>query len=608
MKKSKRPRRVEALPAAPASPARPSPARKGGDVRNFVWWPWAAAAGALLLVFAAYGPALNGAFVFDDRYLPFFNRELQHSPLLNWIRGVRPMLMLSFWINYAISGEQPALYHATNVLLHFFNSLMVALIALRLLEMAPLPHGGGSATETAPSGRGSVTGGRGSGALVSRDRQGAVLGIFAGALFLLHPLQTESVAYVASRSEVLSVFFYYGAYCVFLYRRTEKIAWTRALAVLALFAAAASTKEHTLTLPVLLLLTDLYWVKGGIRANLRLYGLLMAAGAVAAVGVWRVLARANTAGFHTPGFTPLTYLYTQGRMFWIYCRMLILPFGQNADPDVAISHTPWEHGAIFGWLAIVALLAAAWILRKRWPLACFGVFVFILLLAPTSSFIPIQDPLAERRVYLPFLGFALVCLDLLRGLPLRRRAMIEAPALLVLFLLTYQRSALWGSSLALWQDTAEKSPHKVRPRFQVAFAYYEQQNCPLAVENFEKAASLAPPDYSLLVDWGYALDCEGKPREAIEKLREATQKEFDPQAWALLGMVYGKQRQVTEALDSLQRAQNMNPNFVMTYSIRGNVYESMGDFANARAQYQRALALDPDNEVVRESLARVMSR
>jgi protein O-mannosyl-transferase len=611
MKKSKRPRRVEAPSVAINSAAinnaaikntaaiKGAAAIKGDAVtaapRKFVWWPWAAAAVAFLLVFVAYGPSLNGAFVFDDRYLPFFDRDLQHRPLFDWIRGVRPMLMLSFWINYAMSGEQPTIYHATNVLLHFINSILVALIAVRLLEIA---------TGTAPSGRGSAT---------SSEPwpQGRVVGIFAGALFLLHPLQTESVAYVASRSEVLSVFFYYGAYCVFLYRRPEKITWARALAVLALFAAAASTKEHTLTLPFLLLLTDLYWDHywggGGIRANLRLYGLLTVVGAVAAVGVWRVLAQANTAGFHTPGFTPLTYLYTQGRMFWIYCRMLILPFGQNADPDIAISHTPWEHGAIFGLLAIAALLAAAWILRKRWPLACFGVFVFVLLLAPTSSFIPIQDPLAERRVYLPFLGFALVCVDLLRGLPLRRRAMIEVPALLVLFLLTYQRSAVWGNSLALWQDTAEKSPHKVRPRFQVAFAYYEQQNCPKAAENFERAASLAPPDYSLLVDWGYALDCEGKPRDAIEILRQATLKQFDPQAWALLGMVYGKQRQVTEALDSLQQAQNINPDFVMTYSIRGNVYETIGDFANARAQYQHALTLDPYNEVVRDSLARVLN-
>ena len=105
------------------------------------------------------------------------------------------------------------------------------------------------------------------------------LGIFAGALFLVHPVQTESVAYVASRSEVLSVLFYYAAFCVFLYRRTEIITWTRALFITVLFGAALASKQHTLTLPVLLLLTDLYWRRGGLRAHGRLYAILGAAGA-----------------------------------------------------------------------------------------------------------------------------------------------------------------------------------------------------------------------------------------------------------------------------------------------------------------------------------------
>src|SRR4029078_6620792 len=82
--------------------------------------------------------------------------------------------------------------------------------------------------------------------------------VIAGGLFLLHPLQTESVAYVASRSEVLSVLLYFSAFSVFLYRRTESITIRRALAVMVLFAAAISTKEHTLTLAALLLLTDYY--------------------------------------------------------------------------------------------------------------------------------------------------------------------------------------------------------------------------------------------------------------------------------------------------------------------------------------------------------------
>jgi len=569
MKKSKR-RQAEARTAV-AVEAAPG---------KFVWWPWAAALAALFLAFEAYSPALNGPFVFDDAYLPFQTPGLQHLPVWSWISGLRPLLMLSFWLNYAASGEQTFFYHATNVLLHLFNSVLVALIAIRLLELASLKDGPAKPT----------------------------LGIFAGALFLLHPMQTESVAYVASRSEVLSVLFYYGAYCVFLYRRTERITLWRALAVLALFGAAASTKEHALTLPILLLLTDLYWIKGGIRANALLYGQLAAGGVVAGATVWRVLRAADTAGFHVPGLTPLSYLYTQGRVFWAYLRLLALPFGLNVDPDVAISQTPLDHGAIFGLLAIAALLAAAWIFRKRCPLASFGVLVFVLLLLPTSSIVPIKDPMAEHRVYLPFLGFALVPLEFLRRMKLRQRLMIEVPALLVLLLLTYQRSALWGDPLALWRDSAAKSPRKVRPRFQLAYAYWQQQNCPKAVENFEIASRLAPPDYPMLVDWAYALNCVGQPGGAIEKLREATKKERDAQAWASLGQIYAQQHQITEALDSLQQAQNVNPSFVMIYSVRGNVYESMGDLAQAKEQYQRALELDPYNQTFRDALTRVLRR
>lgn len=159
--------------------------------------------------------------------------------------------------------------------------------------------------------------------------------------------------------------------------------------------------------------------------------------------------------------------------------------------------------------------------------------------------------------------------------------------------------------MLLWQDTVAKSPHKLRPRFQLAFAYYERNDCVDAIANYEIAGSLAPPDYRLLVDWGKALDCARRWDEAIEKLQHATHLEFDPQAWALLGQVYGEQHRAGEAFDALIQAQRINPDFAMTYAIRGNVYESIGNFPAAAMQYQRALELNPSYEGVREALARV---
>ncbi len=584
MKKSKRLRQAEKPPGA-AEQSKPT------NRKPFTWWPWAGALAALFLAFAIYGPALNGPFVLDDLYFPFGGPQLRGLSFVQWVSDPRPLLMASFWLNHQFSGEDPYLYHVTNVFLHFLVSVLVALIAIRLVEWAGV--------------RGADAPGN---SVLGVKHAKPTLGIFAGALFLVHPMQTESVAYVASRSEVLSVLFYYGAYCVFLYRRTESISWPRALAVLALFGAALGTKQHTLTLPALLLLTDLYWPQGSFRANRLLYAVMGLIGAAGAVFILRTLSLANTAGFHVAGLTPLSYFFTQCRVVWTYVQLFVLPFGQNADPDVAISHSLLENGAIVGLLAWVAVVAAAWIYRQRFPLASFGVFVFLLLIAPTSSIIPIQDVLQERRLYLPFLGLALVCLEFLRRLEWKQRVMIEAPVLLVLLALTFQRSAIWGDPMALWKDAVAKSPKKVRPRFQLAQVYYERGAFADSAENYEMASRLAPPDYRLLVNYGLALDRGGHYPEALDKFQQASKLEADAEVWTLLGQVYGQQHRTDEALKALKRAQAIDPGFEQTYAIRGNVYESVGNLVSAAEEYQRALQLDPYREDLRKALERVQAQ
>ncbi len=575
MKKSKRLRQAE-----PPEVASQGAKNKAGN--KFVWWPWAAGLAAVFLAFGIYGPALNGPFVLDDLYLLYGNTQHQGLPFLNWVTEPRPLLMITFWLNHYFSGQEPYAYHATNVFLHVLTSVLVALIAMRLVEWAGV-------RAEAPA--------------------KPTLGIFAGALFLVHPLQAESVAYVASRSEVLSVLFYYGAYCVFLYRRTDSISLPRSLAVLALFGAALGSKEHTLTLPALLLMTDLFWSQGSLRANRLLYGMIVVLGAAGAAFVIRTLVFSNTAGFHVAGLTPFDYFCTQCRVVWAYVRLFVLPLGQNADPDVPLSHGLLENGAIVGLLAWVAVAVGAWFYRKRWPLASFGVFVYLLLIAPTSSVVPIQDVMQERRVYLPFLGLALVCLEPLRRFEWKQRILVEAPVLLVLLAITYQRSSVWGDPMVLWQDTVAKSPKKVRPRFQLAQAYYEQGKFQQSAENYEITTHLAPPDYRLLVNYGLALDKIGRYDDALIALQQAAALEYDPEVWTVIAQVYGQQQKVTDAMHALDQAQAINPGFEMTYAIRGNVYEfGLGDLASAAEQYRHALQLDPYNEPVRKALERVQSQ
>ncbi len=573
MKKSRRRQEGKPVAQGAASPLQASGPRAWWSQ----WWIWCAALGGLFAVYEVYGPALNGAFVFDDRSLPFFAPSVKQD-LLSFLGFLRPLLMLSFWIDYHRGdGADPHTFHSTNVFLHFLTSVLASLIALKLLEWAGVER-----------------------------RMRAALSIFAGGLFMLHPLQTESVAYVASRSEVLSVLFYYAAFAVFVWRPGESMSFLRALAILVLFGAAAGVKEHTLTLPVLLILTDYFWNRGGIRKNAVLYGLLGVCAVVGGIYVFWILGFADTAGFKMRDVQPLPYFFTQCRVIWTYIRMFFLPFGQNIDPDIPISRGPLDHGAILGLAALIGLVVAAWIWRKRFPLASFGVFMFLLLLAPTSSFIPIHDVLAEHRVYLPFLGLALICCEVLRRINFTQAVGIGAAALAACCVLTYQRNQVWTSPMALWQDAVSKSPNKYRPRFQLAYQLqYEENRCADAVQSYEIASRLGPVDDTLLIDWGLALDCAGRESEAIEKLRQAAALNNTAHVHTQIAMVYAKQREYPEALAELARAEEIDAGYDIIFLYRGQIEEIEGDRAAAARDYRHALDLNPRNQAARDALERV---
>ena len=550
--------------------------------RPHVYWPYAVGVlVALFAVFEVYWPAIHGPFLLDDTYLPYMLPEYALLPLRIWISGLRPLLMFTFWLNYQ-GGQDTFGYHLFNVVLHFANGGLILLAVRKVLEWARI-----------------------------EKWQAGALAVFSAGLFLLHPLQTESVTYVASRSETLSVFWILAAFVVFVYRKGETISVLRAIAILALFAAAVLSKEHTAVLPAVLLLTDFYWNPGfsltGIRGNWRLY-VPIAAGAVLALSfISRALNLGASAGFNVKEFTWYQYFFTECRVIWDYLRLFFFPVGQNLDPDVAISRSILDHGAIFAILALLAVSVLAWIYRRRFQLASYGWFVFLILLAPTSSFVPILDPYAERRLYLPFIGLLFIVADVLSRWRTSKTTL--ATALTVVLIIeaaaTYQRNVLWSNAIDLWKDTVSKSPEKYRPRFQLAFAYYLAGDNGDAIEQFQKTAELHKPTYDLLLDWGLAYDAAGKSDQALEKFKQAAGIEQSAHVFSQIGMEYGKMGKYPEALDALATAAKLNPNFAMTYYTRGNVYEQEGNREQAAVEYRHAAQLDPQLQLAREALARV---
>ena len=357
------------------------------------------------------------------------------------------------------------------------------------------------------------------------------------------------------------------------------------------------------------MLTDYYWNPGfsfaGIWRNWRVYVPMALGGVAGLVFVARLLAHAPSAGLGFKEFTWYQYFFTECRAFFVYLRLLVFPVGQTLDYDFPISHSIMEHDAIFGLAAILLLVAAAIYFARRFPLASYGFFVYVLLMAPTSSFVPIKDAVAERRLYLPMIGALLITVELLRHIRIDTRKLaagLSAIAALLAFA-AWQRNQVWASDIALWEDTAQKSPSNARAHFHLARTYDLNGRSQDALAQYAETARLERPNYDLLYDWGLALDATGQPDQALAKLNAAAALEPGAPVYSQIGMVYAKQKRWQEALAALAQAEKLDPNWAPTYDYRATIRAATNDFAAAVPDYQRAVALDPSDQHALQGLA-----
>jgi protein O-mannosyl-transferase len=549
------------------------------------WWvPLAWCCAAVLILFEVYAPAIRGPFFFDDFALPFTLQTYRIQPLMEWLTGVRPVLMFTYWINYQQSGLDPRAYHILNIWLHFFNTVLVFLIVRRI------------------------------GSWVEPDAwKRNVLSLFAAGLFLLHPVQTEAVSYITGRSDVLSSLLMLAAIVVFTYRWPDRISTRWLLPILVLLGLACGAKEYAVVLPAVLLLTDCFWTSetawAAIRKNRFMYSAIGILSMAGLAYVWRIIATAPTAGFSIKSFTWYQYFFTECRAVWVYLRLFLFPFGQNVDYDFPISRTLLEHGAWLGLLGLALAIWVSWRYRGRYPLTCYGFFLFLLLLAPTSSFIPIMDPIFERRMYLPMIGLLFIVFDGLRRLPWGKTelsvlmlAILGAGALL-----TYERNNLWSNGIALWQDTASKSPFKMRAHSMLGMSLLTSGRCQEAEHEYATAAKLLPEDPTpntadILANWGLAFYCLKQTEPALTKLLQAAAINPTAQLYSQIGMIYEEAHAWDQSLDFLHRAIQLDNTYEPTYVYLGNLYMETARPAEAINYYSQATALDPADQYARSAL------
>ena len=567
-------------------------------------------------VVIAYAPALRAPFVFDDEaavvrnptIIDFWSWEIFRPLADGGTTTGRPLVNASFALDHALWGLNPAGFRATNILIH----LAATIVLFHLLRV--------------------VLGGP-----VLGLRLGAVAdqsAFLAALLWGLHPLQTESVTCIAQRTESLCGLFYLFTLlgvAGHAQGNVSRDAARRRWAVVAVVACAAgmAVKEVMVTAPVVALLIDRTFFAGTFRAAWRdRRGLHLGLAAA-----WLVLAslllltggaRGAAAGFDR-GVSVWNYLLTQCEALALYARLVVWPHPLALDYGTALV-TSATKVIPEGLLILAALGATGWAVARR-PVAGFVGAVFFLLLAPSSSFVPlVAQTIAEHRMYLP-LAAPVVTVVLLSVRLGRIRGWLLGAAAVALTATTIARNSTYLDPVALWSSSVAARPGNARAHHNLALALRDTGRVGEAREHFARAIELDPayaparynrgvmeladgrlaaaeedflaalriapahPDARL--NLGVALMRAGRPAEAMPHFEEALRRSPGADVHFNLGVALASLNQTTEATTRFRAALALDPNLAEAHWQLGRLAERAGRNDEARTAFDRVLALEP---------------
>jgi len=516
----------------------------------------------------AYANTLLNGFVYDDlfqvlqnewikdvRALPaiFLNSAWafnENTPPINYYR---PVMHLVYMLDYSLVGLEPWFFHLTNVLIHTSNTLLVFFITARLLNTHQNDTGG----REEPGGRG----------LLRYCPPPLVAAVF----FALHPVNTEAVAWVAAIPELTYTFF--CLFSLYLYITSPPLSRRFFLSLLCFFLATLS-KETALSLPLLLFAYDRTVRREGYALSLQRYlPFAVVMGAYALLRLYALGGMAPQAPKH--GYlTTFQYFINVFPLLTDYFTALAAPVNLTAFHVFHPVLSLFEARTIFACLLAIAfclLLIAIW---TRARLTCFALLWIVIPLLPVLYIPGVGvNTFAERYLYLPCAGFALLCASLLARfspllLPKSRKVMVLfLPLMLTVVALWYgtstvQRNSVWKNEYTLWKDTAKKSPDSAVARYNLGIALFNKGLTDGAIAELREAVQIHPG----YIDAHYNLGVVYQHRGMVEEAREEylTVLRLEPRssdASYNLGLIYAETGMLNQAEEAFQRAVAIHPGY-----------------------------------------------
>jgi tetratricopeptide (TPR) repeat protein len=533
----------------------------------------------MLLVAAcvvSYANGMTGDFTYDDKAIVRDNPRLRApsglvsiftTPYFGGPRGqgtaYRPVLLLSYAIQWWLHGSAALWFHVINVALHVLVTLLLARALAGINVAIPVAFG-------------------------------------AALVFAVHPVHVEAVTSLVGRGETLAAAFVLGVLLFALrYRREHRSRWLSLLLALACFALGILSKESVTVAPVLVLLA--YWrleqgrtverLGRALRLGVPLFAgcAVLFAGSLAAR--WAVIGGVIKA----PGFrifeleNPLATLSAGERsanaaaILFRYVGRLLVPLRLSAD------ESGWAIPVVRGFypVGIAALTLGAAILviaflreRENRDLA-FGVLFFAAAFAMTANLLfPIGTILAERLAYLPSAGFALALSSVVLGSRTAQEPSSRRLSLLVAIAVAYgartvARNPVWKDDETLFAETVRTSPGSAKAHYNLAWVSAERGPLSLALEEYTRATRIYP-------------------------------KYFD--AWAGKGSVEQRLGRLSDAERSFRRSLAVRPDYENGFFRLGAVLELKGDLEGAERVFAKGFALNPKSAPLALRLAKVRSR
>ena len=531
-----------------------------------------------------FGQIINHDFVyFDDNVYVIENKHVKAglgAKSALWALSTthaefwHPLTWLSLMLDTQLFGFNPSGYLFTNLLLHVCSTLLIFAFFNRT-----------------------------SGKLWQSG--------FVAALFALHPLHVESVAWIAQRKDVLSTFFWMLTMVTYFYF-VQQPALMRYLLVLLFFSMGLMAKPMLITLPFVLLLMD-FWPlrrlrcsespKLSIRSVFPLVQEKIPLFIIAAASSFvTFFAQQAGGGLKSLKAVPLidriinalvSYISYLGKMIWPQNLTCFYPYH---------GEFPWWQSS--GSLMLLVLISVAAIKStQRHPYFITGWLWYLGTLVPVIGFVKIGDfSMADRYTYVPIIGIFVVIAwgvpDLLKRWRHRKPA-LTVFAIVVLFSLmvaTWTQVGLWKSSYTLFEHCLKVTSNNYLAHNSFALALKRQGNTSEAVQHFREALRINPRYAKSHYNLANTLEEQGKTAEAIKHHSEALR--IDPNisgAHNNLGIILEKQGNINDAIDHFRMSLRINADDEIAHYNLGNALAQIGDFDGAEKHYHETLRINPDN-------------